>query len=192
MIELPSPECRAYLSAYRLAAVYVAEDAAAGRFIRPARDLERSFMALRAEWPEAVLCFAAWCDDFTHAKRIARRALEILDDDPSMAPADTITRAAAERFMRLGSHDETMARVKGAVAVFNDRFFAACRNGGLKFFNCEYQRRRIAALGGGKRFPTYAEASAKLRRFLIFSHARTGGLSFNEPTLLRFVFGRDR
>jgi hypothetical protein len=61
---------------------------------------------------------------------------------------------------------EVLARATAAVNRIDERLARAQRDGALSGFNQEYRRRRLAAAAAGKRFMSYKQAQARLRKAL--------------------------
>jgi hypothetical protein len=61
-------------------------------------------------------------------------------------------------------HSVVMARVRGSIERIDTTLVKAQSAGSLKFFNLQYQRRRLAAQAEGKGFISYTVAKQRLRK----------------------------
>jgi hypothetical protein len=154
IIEPLWPGVRDYLRAFDLTAIEVRRD---GRIIRT-----RNPAGADVAW---------WCE----ARDVGRLMRAAKDGDvPSAAAALGIT---------ITEHATVVERAKGAVARIEERVAQAQRTGALAAFNSEYRRRRLEAARDGRRFMTYRQARARLRKAL-------GKVAAGEPVaIVREVFG---
>jgi hypothetical protein len=130
-----------YFSAFDLAAVFVGP----GGDVRTSRD------------PAHAGATEAWWTSAADAERVAMVARTT-----STLPAAEAIEAAARRLgLHLTPHETAIARAEAALARIDAALAQAQRNGGLKFFNAEFRRRRKV----GARM-SYSEAMRRLRRAL--------------------------
>ena len=86
--------------------------------------------------------------------------------DQKIAAIAEIRAAAVRVDAVLSEHSVVVARARDALARLDTKIELARRDGVLKFFNREYQRRRLAARAAGARFMTYGQAKRRLRQLL--------------------------
>ena len=198
-LALPDSNARVYLAAFKVAAIYVAcvdgntETVAVGA----ARDVSRALSQLtlinkaEAKPAHAVLCAVWWCNGYRTAKRVVN-AVHKLTDGESQSPEHMmrlVREAATMKSIALTEHEPMMARLHAMMSRFDAQLEAAKALGHLNFFNRTYRQRRLDAAGRGERFPTYAQALRRLRRFLLISYARSDGrFEIMQGDLVRFVF----
>jgi hypothetical protein len=160
-LEIPRGAEREYLITFGVAAIYIAT--VPGReqcFVGISRDLGRSLAAMQTKWPRAEIVYAVWVKDRATAKAIIA---EIDGGASAEAARQEIEAVAANRQVRLTSHDAAMARVHAAVTRVREKINEANAAGDLEWFNATYRAWRIEAQKSGRGM-SYAEAIARLRR----------------------------
>jgi|SRR5579871_1834084 len=193
MLDLPSGEAKIFLAAHGIAAIYIAL-IGPGRFvILPARDVSRSFANLNSKWPGADIRAIFWVEGRSKARRVCVLAHDDLQQADSILTAAAIeaavARAAVNAGVRLTGHGVMTNWLQNAIKEFDERLSIAKAAGHLQFFNRAYREHRLAHAEQGRRFMTFAEATARMRRYLIACHAKKPrALQICEGELLRYVF----
>ena len=186
-LPLPNRQQRAYLSAFRIAAVYISIPPAGpiGIGIGAVRDLAQAPPAVVAAW---------WCAELASAETVADHAESV---DLRGGGARTIDQAvvailaAARRLdVRLTPHDAVMARARMATRKIAERVEQAAKAGDLRFFNVLFQQKRRAAELEGKRLD-YSTARARFEQALAHVAASRGDPGVTTD-VLAMVFGEAR
>jgi hypothetical protein len=148
MIEPPSRAVRDYLAGFDLGCILV----------RPAGEVQVS-----RNWGRAPVAAALWAQDWKTAWQVVQA---IGEAQPSSVEAAVIElKAAAVRLnVVLSEHSIVVARASAALGRLGSRLELARRDGTLKFFNSEYQRRRKIARSAGVGFMNYSTATGRLER----------------------------
>jgi hypothetical protein len=117
---------------------------------------------------------AAWWVESNKAGPVLRVAKRDSGDIPAAAKALGV---------RLTEHSRVVARVSASVARIEAGMRWAQGTGTLGEFNRQYRQRRIEAARQGRRFMTYGQAKARLRKALV-------GVAAGEPVaIVRELFG---
>lgn len=195
-LELPEGEAKIFASALGMAAVYVASFGGQRFAIRGAIDVSRSIGVLRAAgFHDAVVAAVYWFRGKGTAKRVAAAARDELAGDHAISlPVIevAIVQAAAVVAVNYATHADMMARLNHSQVLFDTRLSEAKKAGCLQFFHEAFRERRLACAAAARPFPTYAQAEARMRRYLIAQHAPTRGLDIKRGELLAYVFGENR
>ena len=145
-LPLPNRRERAYLSAFKIAAVYVTAPPSGPITIGAVHDLAQAPRTVVAAWWTADLATAQAVAD--HAASVDLRGGAARSAD---AAAVAILTAARRMGARLSEHASVLARARAATARISDRVERAAAAGDMRFFNVLFaQRRRAAALEGRK------------------------------------------
>jgi hypothetical protein len=169
-VQLPRGAARGYLIAFEATAIYVATmPKGEPSLIGISSDLDRSITELRRRFGDVECGCALWIRDRKIAKAIVREAKARLprDEDGTLAvrgdtARNVIERIAADRQVKLTSHDAVLARVRDAVAEIESRIRSANRRGELDWFNHAYRAWRVEAKKCGRGM-SYETALARLR-----------------------------
>jgi hypothetical protein len=150
---VPTRKSQAYLSAWGIAAIYIAAGGPYGDdpVVGVSRNLRRAAQMLAPR--ELVAVF------WTHAERDARRVAALAASDPTVAGIQEIAERLA---IPLSDHATTLARVQHARQRLAAVLDVARASGALSAFNRDYRAARLSAAARGQNFPTYAKALCAL------------------------------
>jgi hypothetical protein len=84
--------------------------------------------------------------------------------DESASSAIAKKRVALVQLFRRPEHQRVLERASAATERIESKVSKSHDNGGLRFFNEEYKRRRVDAALAGRPFVGYAVAKARLRK----------------------------
>jgi hypothetical protein len=98
-------------------------------------------------------CVAGWWAQSHYVRQLLRAAED--GDVPGAGAALGIV---------ITDHTTVAERAKAAIERIEERVVQAHRTGALAAFNSEYRRRRLEAARDGRRFMTYGQAQARLRK----------------------------
>lgn len=162
-------------------------------------NLAEAQAAVRKAWPKDVdpptLARAWWVSGQRPAQQIVSLTLACdlrgysLDHGRLSVPvtklAEAITAAARRLKIGLTDYQVGLTRVQGATTRLAEALSDAMADGGLKFFNAEYRRRRQEAQQAGTYFMSYNVARARLQDALAKA-AASGGV---DAQVIAKVFG---
>jgi len=162
---LPRGAEREYLTAYGVAAIYVAKLPTGEAMLGTSRDLLQSLQAIRRRRTGAAIVAAYWAKDLVEAQRICQEAMR--DSEGVLMNARTVRariETAGDRInVALTDHDLIMPRVRMAVEYVEGKIAEAQAAGELRWFNRAFREWRLEANAQGRTM-SYAEARARLRR----------------------------
>ena len=162
---LPRGAEREYLTAYGVAAIYVAKLPTGEAMFGTSRDLLQSLQAIRRRHTGAAIVAAYWAKNLVEAQRVCQEAMRGSEGVRMTAlTVQARIELAGDRLnLALTDHETIMTRVRMAVEYVEGKIAEAEAAGELRWFNRAFREWRLKANAQGRTM-SYAEARARLRR----------------------------